>query len=67
MFPVLSKKDQEILHGDFCFRGFGVWVSGPTSSYGDAVEGVWQVRRELSFRTVSVRIGLRHFSLALPL
>ena len=65
MLPVLSKKDQEILDGDFCFRGFGVWGSGPTFSYGDAMEGVWQVRRELSFGTVPLWIGLRHFVLSL--
>lgn len=41
VFPVLSKKDQETLCGDFCFCGFGVWVSQPAFSYRDATEGVW--------------------------
>lgn len=31
-FPVLSMKDQETLCGEFCYCGFGVWVSWPTIS-----------------------------------
>lgn len=48
MLPVLSKKDQKILYGDFCFRGFRVWVSWPSFSYGDAVEGVCRLEGNLA-------------------
>jgi hypothetical protein len=34
-FPVLSMKDQETLCGNFCYCGFGVWVSWPTFFYGE--------------------------------